>query len=424
MPFRRQKLYLSLAIMAIGMALAVIWHGWQEILGKTYPYNTFLFAPNSSYSDFTDFMKPEVPMGNYFPSAFLLFAPFRWLPPLLSLVIFEGLCVAGLFFLLRIALRPLQLPRGPLILSYLTLLCSYPVLFCLDRGNIEILLALCMAVSLLFYSRKQFGLSFLILLPAICFKLYPCALLFLFFRRRLLRWILLGVAGFFLINWCVGWIVPQPHETSAEPGYKFAYFTARYVLGPFGISTSADAWNLFRLSVWGVYGCWHGTWAWPLPWNVNCGALAAYDVLALAGGCVLTFYVLLIETSAARKAIPILLYLTVSVPGGGDYKLIHVGTALIVLILLQERRRGDVYAVAALAFCLIPKREILLEFMGNSSSCAPDASIAIILNPLCELSTMLVLMWNGWSSQRLPLPQRLRKLAGVVGLNKFGLPAQ
>ena len=81
MPFRQRKLWLALTILIIGMALAVIWHGTQQLLGRPYPYNTFLFAPNSSYSDFTDFMKPEMPLGNYFPSAYLLFAPFRLLPP-------------------------------------------------------------------------------------------------------------------------------------------------------------------------------------------------------------------------------------------------------------------------------------------------------------------------------------------------------
>ena len=135
------------------------------------------------------------------------------------------------------------------------LLYSYPVLYCTDRGNIEIVLAICMAASLLLYGRKQFGLNFLDLTachlsppPSSCLPL-SCALLLLFFRRRLLHWIILGAAGFVLVNWCVSLIAPKPPETHLVPGYKFLYFTAHYVMGQGGITSSADAWNLFRLTV-------------------------------------------------------------------------------------------------------------------------------------------------------------------------------
>ena len=405
--------------MTIGMALAVIWHGVQQALGKTYPYNTFLFAPNSRFSDFTDFMKPVMPAGNYFPSAYLLFAPFRLLPPLASLAIFEGVCLLALFLLLQAALRPLALPRGLLLLSWLTLLGSYPVLYDLDRGNIEILLAICMAASVLLYSRRQFDLSFLVLMPAICLKLYPCALLLLFFRRRLLHWVFLGPVLFVLVNWSVGLIAPKLAVVHTEPGYKFFYFISHYVLGQGGISASADAWNLFRLIVWSVYGWCQHTFTWPLPNEVALTALAEYVLLALIGGLILTYYVVLIEASPARKALLLLLYLTVSIPAGGDYKLLHVGIALVILILIKECRRGDWYAVAALALCLIPKREVLLEFMGNSNSCSPDASIALILNPLCELSAMAVLIWNGWGSEGVTYARHLRKLLGILHLATF-----
>jgi len=396
MDFRRRKLELALPILLGGMLLAVLWHGTAALLRRGYPWNTFLFVPSASYTDFTDFLKPTVPAGNYFPSAYPVFYIFSSLPPLDAALLFQIIFIIGLFFLLRIALRPLDLPRHLRYLAYVTLLGSYPVLFCLDRGNIEILLSFCIGASLLLYAREKFGLSLLALLPAICFKFYPCLLLLLFFRRRLILLAVIGGGAFFLVNWAALQVFHPIHPVreSYVPGFGFAYFLVHYILGPAGVSTSADAWNLFRLGVLLVHGCLHQSFSWPMPAPTVIRSLAAYCVVAIWGLALAVLYVLRMEKSLERRAIMLLLYMTISIPCGGDYKLLHVLMSLVLIILITERRPGDIGITALLALALIPKREILLGFLGNGSSGAPDASIAIILNPLCILTAMGLLFWN------------------------------
>ncbi len=398
MTFPQKKLYLALLILISGMAVAVFWFTWQGIvLNRNYPYNNFLFAPNSSLSDFTDFLRPHAPAGNYFPSAFLVFYPFRGLPPTCAALLFQGIFILGLLLILHANLLRLKLELKVLLLADLTFIASYPVLICVDRGNIEILIAFCIATFLWLCSKERFGYALAILLPAICFKFYPGILLLLFCQRNRIHWAIVGALAFFFINGGCAWLLPQHATGVSQQGLRL--YTERYVLGDWGTSGTASAWNMFRLVVWLIRGCWEQTFTWPMPWSMVVVTLDVYYALAFAGFLLVLRHILYVEKNFFRKAILLLLYLTVSVPGGGDYKLLHIVIALVVMILLTGQRPGDLLIVCLLAFSLIPKQELILPFIDDISASCPDVSIGVILNPMCLLTAMWVIAWGGWQQQ-------------------------
>jgi hypothetical protein len=191
-------------------------------------------------------------------------------------------------------------------------------------------------------------------------------------------------------------------------------YDARFNFGLEGLSASAGAWNAVRLGGWAVSALF-GQAAWPLPMTELVVLHRLYFAAMALLGAFLAFHVLLVERRFARRAILLLLYITFSVPGGGAYKLMHVVTALVILILIPQRRRFDLLAVATLAFAIIPKQEIIWTRFGASDSLAPDVSIAVILNPLALLVATGLLVAGGYA-RSLALRARWRKLLAVFRL--------
>ena len=424
--FSRQKWRLAVSILVAGMVLALVYHGWEGfVLKRGYPYDTFLFQPDARFSDFTDtilYVKTGAPyqlpggQNNHFPADYLIFTAFAKLPAHLGAALFITAMMAGLLGLLLACFRFL-FPR-PLMcgLAVAPFLFSYPCLNGFDRGNSEILLAFLVGLSLFWYRQKKFGLSFFSLLLPICFKFYPVALLLLFVRRKLTGWVLLLPFAFALITWLALLTFKEPVGASLASFWgQLSDYNVRYNLGQDGINAAASAWNFTRIGVWAVRGLGLGDFNWPMPLSVTARALEFYYLVMVLLGIFLAFQVLLVEKSFARRAILLLIYLTVSVPGGANYKLMHVVTALVVLILIPQRRRFDRAVVALLAFAVIPKQEVLLPYFGISDSTAADCSIAVILNPICLLLAMALLVGAAYhEAWPLGWGQRLRKFGAVL----------
>jgi hypothetical protein len=95
-----------------------------------------------------------------------------------------------------------------------------------------------------------------------------------------------------------------------------------------------------------------------------------------------------------------------------------VVTALVILILIPERRRFDLALVAILAVAVLPKQEVLMPYFGMSDSFTYDCSIAVILNPLCLLLAIALTVWPAYTEAwRQDLPQRWRKFGAVFRLS-------
>ncbi len=423
MDFRVRKLSVAIWILVIGMVVALVYHGWQGWgLGKSYPENTFLFYPEDRYGDFTNpyrFAETGVPYryvnggANYFPAAFLIFDGLAWLPPVPATVLFLTVCSAGLYVLLEAALRPVVAHPGWRMLATIALLWTYPYLLVLDRGNTEILLVLMVGASLYYYSRKRFRLSFLLLLPPICFKLYPALLLLLFFRQRLFHWVFIAAASFVFVSWLVLLTFPGTVlENIGYFGHQIDHYNNIGLLGYRNVATTASAWNSVKAGVWLAYShSHHGPeFVGQLPFDVIHPVLKIYNGTVLACLVLLTLYVLLVEKSLPRKLLLLLIFMTVSAAGAGDYKMMYLVMAIVVLVLTRERRPWDLVVTCLLAFCVVPKREYLLHFMGVSDSGKFDASVGVILNPLCMLIALGILLWSGWrASGPLRLQQQFRK---------------
>jgi hypothetical protein len=260
----------------------------------------------------------------------------------------------------------------------------------------------------------------MVLFPAICFKLYPAILLLLFFRRRLFQWVVRGAAGFFLVNGALMLALPgRLIDNVSRLMYEFDAYSQAYIIGQRGVSNSANAWNYFRICVWSAYGLVHGNFHWPMPEHVVVTALGIYYKIFFVVLSVVIVTVLVAETSFARRAVLLLLYMTIAAPGGGDYKLAYLNVALVIFILIPERRQGDLLITIGLALCLIPKREVLLTFFGISDSLYYDASLNVLTNPFCVVGAMILMIRDAWQAAApIDWERRFMKFAHVLRLDE------
>jgi len=152
-------------------------------LGKPYPYNTFLSDPAHAFSDLFEtlrvtansspYLGASAPFASsYPPFTHLLLKPLTWLPYSLAVTLLLAEATAAILWLVAAQLRDLDLPLRLLATCVIGLL-NYPILFMLDRANVESLVLLLLAASALSARRDCWKWSAVLIGAAAAMKGYP-----------------------------------------------------------------------------------------------------------------------------------------------------------------------------------------------------------------------------------------------------------
>jgi hypothetical protein len=408
MDFPRRKLRLALIIMGAGLLVAVAWCAWQGlVMHRGYPHNTFLFKPDCRFSDTGDLVfasrqtNPYVePAALYGPFAWLLLRFFSTLPDGLVLIGYFYLSLAFLLLLLLAALESVCRTGWGCALAALALMgWSYPLLICFDRGNIEIVVVALVAGGVMLMSRGHFRLAALCLAPAISLKIYPAFLLVLMARQRRpgAAVLALAVAGV-LTALSLHGLGMSPAEAWHSYHRNIVYMVRGSVLGNLALQNSASPWNAFKV-VLGTLAHW--SHAEPVDFSFHgpfiTTSYSIYTGLMAALAAVLAVHAAVVEKEFLRAVLPLLVYLSICAPIGGDYRLLHVEIAMVVLICLRSRRRFDVALIVLFALILVPKKEIILSYLGKTESDFADVSINAVINPVLILTVLALLLADGWA---------------------------
>ena len=435
MSLQQCKFRLALLILVAGMVAALIWHWHEGSIGRPYPYNTFLFAPKARFSDlfntYSIGLQPNpywVPSAPYPPTAYALMRLLSYVPA--NFFVFFAIGVLPILALVYQTMKPVLLefmgtvlgerfsagsphpgalpPFIAIVLtSFLTLvmvLSCEPFLFCIDRGSNELWVIFMVGASLYCYSRARLRASMAWLVLPICLKIYPSVLLVLFLRRHKLRLIFLAVA----ISAAITAISYQAFQgdmiTSFELNQVQLKLNAEaYLIKQNGLSETASPWNLYR-SIAITYhaietATWHlRYWNWAPLYSHFRAALPIYTCLIALISILITIHVAFIEKEVLRRMVVLLVFMVLASPSGAEYKITHIGTALIIFILIRTYRKGDFWVASLLAFTLIPKREFVFEHFGPTDSGIADVSSAVVLNPMALLLSLAILCWWGWFS--------------------------
>ena len=194
----RTEVWWLLLLMVVGFFAAVAAHYVQGVYrGQPYPFNTFLFRPGAAFSDLSatlalsgdanPYLAPSTPFAsNYPPFAHLLLRPMSALPYDLALAIFLVGVTAAALWLVAAQLKDVILPLRLLAAAIIGLL-NYPMLFMLDRGNIEGLLFLVLAAAALCARRRAWTWSAVLIGVAVAMKGYPVLFIFVLLGARRYR---------------------------------------------------------------------------------------------------------------------------------------------------------------------------------------------------------------------------------------------
>jgi len=95
-----------------------------------------------------------------------------------------SICALAFVTCFRAMRRAPQVTLWGTAAAVLTLVCSYPLLFGLDRGNIEIVVVFFLLCGLIFFARRNYLAAAVIFALAGCFKPFPLLFFYLFLVKR------------------------------------------------------------------------------------------------------------------------------------------------------------------------------------------------------------------------------------------------
>jgi len=242
-------------IVFVGFAAAVFFHYYMgTVLGKNYPWNTFLFKPDDRFMDFFNPVRgsanrdPFTLNGGYLPFGYftaylfsLIKLPEGWFRPLenpiqreilgpwlLACVIYLlGFCAylfwytwAHIRFLRqdRIAVKSVML----LIFPFLT----YPILYAVDRANFDLLVFIFLSFFIYLYQKGEFAISGIFLAMAIAMKGYAGIFLVLLLADKKFKEIVyvglwVGVLSVLSLALFQGGVVAQSQKFLASLGSAY-----------------------------------------------------------------------------------------------------------------------------------------------------------------------------------------------------------
>jgi hypothetical protein len=377
-------------IVLVGTALSLAFHyALAFYLNRPYPYSTFLFDPHDWMNDFNNMY--EIVTGfspyhsahwfqsNYFPFANVFFSVFAIIPSretslVCFLLVFAMIYVA---FVMRMNRRFFGLPA---YMVFILFIASYPMLFAVDRANVEIYLFLCLAFFCYMYFKAGNEIAGAVFLGAtIAMKLYPGVFLVLFIRDR--KWKALGLTlavtatltfvplllfrGGIVSN--VSWMMDAFREFSQRStgigglqhsstlyGCIKIFFGMLYKLGFLGVGS--DFFVAFDASA-------------TIPYAVAVALLFAVICVPIVLKKVGNHAAILLLTGS-MQLLPFVSY---------DYKLIAFYVPLAFFIARTKTRRFDGSMAALYGLLLIPKDYVFVF---------SDVSIAVLINSLIVAGMM------------------------------------
>jgi hypothetical protein len=317
-----------------------------------------LFYPWDRFMDYFRLQLLQPALGQVSalpPSSILMYQLGRLLTaatgPTISIAVFSLLQIA--LFSLSIC-RLLAAPRGVsgldfstrLALAVVISLCSYPIYFCIDRGNSALIVCALLNFAIDAHLRdKPWSAAILIGLAA-ALRITPLVFAAIYLSRRDFRYLLAAVA-----TPIVAWGISLPVVALLLDGYTldtwlggFSAHSGMYTTATFGLGWSSSLYNTIRLLRF-LGGIPDGA-------EVE-SALLAETAYSLFSFTFLLIILWRIRTADAITAFALLAWAFVALPHvTGDY---YLALLIAPLIMLTRRQQPDKTTLCLFILLLVPK---------------------------------------------------------------------
>ncbi len=396
---QKSKISAIAVVISLGFCASVVFHYYQgSVLRKSYPNNTFLFSPVDRFADFYILPSINFDLNPYFrdtPSAqYPLVNVFGYLFSLLpqkySFLFFALITSTAFIFLAYMILwgRENPLPSKFILVLSIVIL-SYPFLFTIDRGNIEILLFVFLLLFLFFFLKNNIGLSAFFLSFAIAMKVYPVVLLLLYVPQKKYREISLSIGLAALLTFGslalftgglfanIQFLVYGSNLSSGN----LILFTGTKNMVQRGVSL----FTLFKIFLIESGRISH----------INMPKfLSLYIKVAVLSFAPVAAYVVFIEKIFWRQ-VALLIFAMLLLPQiSADYKLIHIYLPLFLFILSEEHSGLDFIYLMFFGLLMIPKD---YAYFPNtlSDTGTHDISISVAINIVLMVLMSFLIIASG-----------------------------
>lgn len=369
------------SIILVGFTTAVMLHYIMgSYLNLPFPFNTFLFSPNMHFSDFWVMVPREklAPFfGNYFPLASILLTPFLVIKnKLIAYLIFAAGFVA---FLLWMNIKTFKCEnltkaenfRNIFIISVL----SYPILYILDRGNVDMYLLMLFAGFVYCFKREKYLLSAVLIAVQNAIKPFPILFLLLFlFKKKYKEFFLsLILTGILVIG---GFMVLKGgfYENLNAFIKNLATFKSLYVYDLNNANAMTNSSSLFMALKFML--CKYNS----VISTIQLGKI--YQFLSLGIGGIVLFFTW--REKKFWKQITFLTLLMLLLPYFiADYKLIFLFLPLWLFVEEGEKTKFDLAYCILFGLLMVPKQFFVL--LLHTNGLLQLTTFGIIINPILML---------------------------------------
>jgi len=395
---RQRNILFSVCLIALAFAISVGWHYAQaQYEGKGYPESTFLFAPGDKFNDFMNAFKAlqanGTPYNFYTQSGVLMpYLPLTFvaLKPLAIFQIKTAFMVFSLFSIIAfvsIAYFSIFKKMNDRLIGYflaiIFVVTSYPFLFQLDRGNVEMMVFILMALFLWAFQKNK-AWAIIPLAAAIAMKLYPGVFLFLFLGKKQYRSfvfgsllaILFGFIGYLSISL---WSGDTILNIIGQNIHQMSLFTPMYAFSYMGFQHNHTLWGY----VIGLNGLIQKMTGSPL---IEYGiASKLYAVLAIVLFLLVALFVVFARREQWRKIVALTGCMLVLPYTSFDYTLINWFFAISAYLIYNKNK----YSLPYLILILIPFLPVDYILIKN------DASISIVIYSITISLAVLFAIFSG-----------------------------
>ena len=262
-------------------------------------------------------------------------------------VLLSAVIAAGILALRLGQLLPNR--KLPYVLVAVTVMTCYPLLFLLDRGNLEGLIWIWLLLALLSFYKQLFTTAAILLALAAAMKLFPALLFLLFLAKRRYRAFFIALLVSIAVT-VLSWIGVGPtiKQAMLDSSKSSTMLNEQYITGlrPLEIGWDHSLLAFFKQAAYLRFRFRHGARGAPsgplrLPGVET--AVIVYAVLALLSFCVLYWFRL--RSLPVLNQVMSLLILCVLLPFvSNEYTLVHMYLAwgAFVLFLFKDVRTGDI----------------------------------------------------------------------------------
>jgi hypothetical protein len=430
------EIFASVVIGAL--VIACIFHAVVALSGYGFPWDTFLFNPADRYNDWLNsvaaaatldpYYAPRKAVSAYFPFAYVVFligAGLSWAAS--SAVFLAVSCglLAGAVAFAWSRERPKDpasghRDAGELALLLLACLLSYPVLFALDRGNLDVWIGSMCVFYVAALGTRYEGFGFAALSVAIALKGYPAAFLALAVAKGRYRSSIFCAMGAVVLTVLAlagmkGGVVHNVHGWLANLG-DYRRF---YVLGPRSLFATSDPYNGIRSLVWIVPDAWKvflpAGASMPSVQELSAPILRAYSVSSLAFALCGAIFVLAAPARHWQRVMAICLVALLFPNVANDYKLCILLPGVLALVLEQDQSRRGWIALLLTCLLMIPKSYFF--FIGGR------IGVTNLINPvlLIALAACVMVDRDAWRGVAIKL--RLRAAGAAESARSGGKTA-